>query len=432
MDRPPTSSRSEFTPTSAEELARFVADNAAGDRRPLIPCGGRTALHFGGAVPDEATLVSLSELQNVIDYPARDMTVTVEAGHRIDELQRLLAAEGQRLPIDVPLAHRATLGGAVATNTSGPGRFGHGTFRDYVIGISAVDGQGRLFSAGGRVVKNVAGYDLCKLLVGSLGTLATITQVTLKLRPAPHFRRLLWATLDSSSAIESSLDRLVTTATRPVAIEVLNAKAAWQVHGELRRSLPIDHPVLVLGFEGGDRETLEQIDTARQELSGMFTGDAVTLEAEDAESLWQVLTEYQAASDDPVSFQASVRPSQLSAFVKSASDFDVAVQCHAGTGVVIGHLPDRCSTAADVAPILSRLRELAVQSAGSLVIHSCDADWKAELSVFGPPPADAPLMSRIKSMLDPHDLLNPGRLTFTSPRSDATSRSNTSVGRERG
>src|SRR6185295_16370910 len=134
--------------------------------------------------------------------------ITVEAGIRIDELARVLAAEKQRLPIDVPQAHRATLGGVAATNASGSRRFGLGTIRDYVIGVSAVDASGRMFKAGGRVVKNVAGYDLCKMLVGSLGTLALITQLTLKLRPLPESTTLLWATFDRLGTIDEVLERL--------------------------------------------------------------------------------------------------------------------------------------------------------------------------------------------------------------------------------
>src|SRR5690606_40405915 len=107
-----------------------------------------------------------------------------------------------RILVDISQGPRATSGGAIAANTSGPGRYGYGTFRDYVIGISAVDGQGRLFSAGGRVVKNVAGYDLCKLLGGSQGALAVITQVTLKLRPLAASRRCLWGTFADPGQID--------------------------------------------------------------------------------------------------------------------------------------------------------------------------------------------------------------------------------------
>ena len=139
----------EFTPTSQAELSRFVRDNADGDRQALYPVGGRTLLNYGYPEPSPGVLVSTSALTQTVDYPARDMTITVEAGIRMNQLSEALKKEQQQLPIDVPQANRATLGGIVATNVSGPRRYGFGTLRDYVIGVSAVDAQGRLFKAGG-------------------------------------------------------------------------------------------------------------------------------------------------------------------------------------------------------------------------------------------------------------------------------------------
>src|SRR5207245_10601857 len=119
------------------------------------------------------------------------MTITGQAAITHDELQTVRAGENQRLPVDAPHPHQATRGGAIATNASGPRRYGFGTFRDYVIGISVVNDEGQEVKAGGRVVKNVAGYDLCKLYIGSLGTLGVISQVTLKLKPRPEQTTLL-------------------------------------------------------------------------------------------------------------------------------------------------------------------------------------------------------------------------------------------------
>ena len=130
--------------------------------------------------------LSLAKLNRVVDYPAADLTITVEAGMTIAELTRRLAAQRQRLPIDVPQPDRATVGGAVAVNAAGPRRYAYGTMRDYLLGFTAVDGTGRLFSGGGRVVKNAAGYNMCRLMAGSLGTLGVITQVTLMVRPLPR------------------------------------------------------------------------------------------------------------------------------------------------------------------------------------------------------------------------------------------------------
>jgi len=170
------------TPDSQAALAALVAD-AYQSRRPVYPIGGGTSLDYGLAATRPGLGLSLAGLTRVVDYPQRDMTITVEAGMTLARLAEVLAEGRQWLPIDAPQPERATLGGAIATAASGPRRYGFGTLRDYVIGITAVDGRGEIFKGGGRVVKNVAGYDFCKLLTGSLGTLGVITQVTFKLKP---------------------------------------------------------------------------------------------------------------------------------------------------------------------------------------------------------------------------------------------------------
>lgn len=414
MDGTRETGADEFTPTTASELARFVGENARTERRALCPAGGRTALRYGGPSVRAPLFVGTGRLNRVIDYPARDMTITVEAGIRVEELQLLLGRERQRLAVDIAQAHRATLGGAIATNTSGPGRFGLGTFRDYVLGISAIDGQGRLFSAGGRVVKNVAGYDLCKLLIGSLGTLACITQVTLKLRPAPECRRLLWATFADLLAIDAVLERLTTSQTRPLAVEVLNAKAAWQLNAEAAQALPVEYPVLCLAFEGTERDTGWQVETARAEVAEFGPRDMAPIESEPSHALYGALVEYQAASDDPLTFQATLPVSRVSEFLAVANESDSALQAHAGTGVVIGHLPDNCTDGPSAARLIGPLRKHAERHGGALVVLNCDAGWKQDVPVFGSPRGDASIMRGIKQALDPHDVWNPGKMAATA------------------
>lgn len=370
-------------------------------------------MHLSGPVPRESILVQTSELNRTIDYPARDMTITVEAGMRLEELQEQLAQEQQRLPIDIPQQHRATIGGAIASNTSGPGRFGYGTFRDYVIGISAVDGQGRLFSAGGRVVKNVAGYDLCKLLTGSRGTLAVITQVTLKLKPVVECRRLVLISAPSISTMENLLEKLNTSETRPVVIDLLNPKAVGQVHREARLDLPVQEYLLCLGYEGNAETVRWELETVQRELSPFPTSNVAIFSGETADRFWQALTEYQAASDDPLTFQVSVLPSRVTKIIEQAGVEGIAVQAHAGNGILIGHLPDRCSDAPAASELLTRFKQTVNEHQGSFSLLNCDAEWKPQLMSFCTPVPELELHRRMKQAFDPANLLSPGRLWST-------------------
>lgn len=209
----------------------------------------------------------------IVDYPARDMTITVGAGMSFGVLQTILQKENQQLPIDVA-DEQTSLGELVACDICGPRQFGYGSLRDYVIGIEAVDGKGRVFHAGGRVVKNVAGYDLCRLLVGSRNQLGTITQLTFKLKPLPAQQSVVVAGFRSLRDMESALERLNLTATTPVILDVLGRSATTRL---LTESMPeltaTTHgqdavAVLVLGFEGPVAACQWQNKTLQDELTG--------------------------------------------------------------------------------------------------------------------------------------------------------------------
>lgn len=401
------SSMTEFLPATQTELGRWMGENASGAARPIYPVGGRTAVHCGNPVSQPGITLCTTGLAKVIDYPARDMTITVEAGIRMDELARVLESERQRLPIDVPQACRATLGGVVAANASGSRRFGLGTIRDYVIGVSAIDASGRLFKAGGRVVKNVAGYDLCKMLVGSLGTLAVITQLTLKLRPIPETSVILWTTFDGFSRADQVLERLSTSAARPVAVDLIDSRAAAGIVAEAGLELPSHRPVMCIGVEGTARETAWQMETLRNEIKPSGPHEMLEVSAGDATKLWFALTEFQVPSDDPLTFKANLLPSRTVEFVHEAERTGCAIQAHAASGIVIGHLPDKVTTAGAAAEALAGLRKLARKCRGNVIVIHCDETWKKALPIFGDSEPGWPLMRKLKRELDPKNLLNP-------------------------
>lgn len=410
-------SSDEFVPASEVELSRWLAENAAGPGRAVFPVGGRTALHFGYPTTKPGITLCTSRLNGLVDYPSRDMTVTVGAGMRVDELSDLLRTERQRLPIDVAQSHRATLGGLIATNTSGSHRYGLGTIRDYLIGISAVDSGGRLFHAGGRVVKNVAGYDLCKMLVGSLGTLAVVTQVTLKLRPEPESTAILWCEFDRWESIELALEKLNKSETRPVALDILDVRGATAVVSETGMDLPHALPVLCVGVEGSHQEVAWQREKIQSELLPLRPARIAEAVDDDARKVWFALTDFEIPSDDPVTFKANLLPSRTVEFLRKAQAMGVTLLSHAGNGIVVGHLPDSVKSAVDANKTLSPLQSLAREARGNLVILHCDNAWQTQFPLMGVPEPSWNLMQTLKKQLDPRDLLNPGRLFGKPERS---------------
>lgn len=392
-------------PASPAELGDIVR-RAAAEKQAIYPAGGRTMLGLGLPPTRPGTAVDLTGLTQVIDYPARDMTITVQAGITVARLQELLRGENQRLPVDIPRPEQATLGGALATNASGPRRLGWGTLRDYVIGITVVNDQGQEVKAGGRVVKNVAGYDLMKLYVGSLGTLGIITQVTLKLRPLPEERACVVLGGDAGE-MNRLLEKLPTSGTRPVALELLNAAAIQRVNARTAGLLPEAAWVLIVGFEEKKATVTWQLEQLGAEVSARNVGQRI---GNESDALWTALTELSLADDAGLSFKANLLPGAVAAFVEEASALPdgLALQAHAGSGIVIGHAPATL-TRERAAAMLTVLTQRATAAQGNLVITRCPPAWKAGLPVWGAPRGDAFLMRTIKENLDPGNVFNPGR-----------------------
>jgi glycolate oxidase FAD binding subunit len=393
-------------PESVPELGDLVRHTAS-EGQAVYPIGGQTTLDLGWPPTRKGIAIDLRGLARVIDYPARDMTITVEAGITLTQLQEVLKGENQRLPVDVPRATEATLGGVLATNPSGPRRYGFGTLRDYVIGIRVINNEGQEIKAGGRVVKNVAGYDLCKLYVGSLGTLGVITQVTLKLRPLPDEEAVVLVPC-SPEQMPALLDRLHGSRTRPVCLDLLSAGAAALLNLRFGVGFPQAPWVLVIGFE--DNRTavgwqVQQVVTELSASSGLEVRAGAT-----AGPVWQALTEFPAIDGPRLTWKANLLPSAAAAFClrAAARPEQLSLLAHAGSGIVIGHAADDL-TLDDARIMLKSLLDEAAASQGNMIVPRCPPTWKASLPIWGSPRGDAWLMRAVKQALDPRGLFNPGR-----------------------
>jgi glycolate oxidase FAD binding subunit len=402
-------------PHSVTELADCVLC-AAADQKAVYPLGGRTMLGLGLPPSKPGVAVDLRSLDHVIDYPARDMTITVQAGITIAKLQAILAAENQQLPVDVPMPEQATLGGAIAVNASGPRRYGYGTLRDYVIGISFVNGEGQEVKAGGRVVKNVAGYDLMKLHIGALGTLGIVTQVTLKLRPRPEASRTVVYGCETS-ALAGLLDRLSRSATRPISIELLDQGTAYAISNLLSddrwsRGAPsiglaryLTWAFLV-GFEGNAQNVDSQVD----ELSREMGPGVLACDSSEANGIWRALVDIPLHRDIVLAFKANLLPSGVLDFgqlPRRWREGDPGILVHAGNGIAIGYA-DGGLTLDQARTMLTTLHDAAGPD-GNVVVTRCPPEWKRELPIWGKPRGDVGLMRRVKEALDPRGVFNPGR-----------------------
>ncbi len=381
--------------------------HARRDGTPIYPVGGGTSLDFGTRPSRPGIGLALGGLNRMIDYPADDMTITVEAGVTMDDLAERLRAKGQRLPVDVAHADRATVGGVVATDPSGPRQYAAGTIRDYLLGFRAVDGRGMAFAGGGRVVKNVAGYNLSRMMVGSMGTLGVITQVTLMTRPMPESSAIVVCDLPDFAAVEHLLAELVQTKTLPAAVE-LHVGVDEQTR-PLLGALPESSAArLFVGLEGSREEVDWMVGQLRLEWEASGVGPPSIVSHAQVEPFWQWLTEFDAQ------LQINVLPGDTVAAIERVlcAVPGCSIRSRAGNGVILVRLaslgPVEFATA-----VRTQLRPTIAQCGGHLVVRSYpDETALTGEDIWGPPADGDAVMRAIKDRFDPDGLLNPGRFVF--------------------
>jgi glycolate oxidase FAD binding subunit len=364
----------------------------------LYPIGGANYLHLGGVPTKPGVALKLTGLDQVIDYPARDLTITIQTGMTLGKLAEILAVEGQELPVDGPAS--ATLGGMLATNSSGPRRMTRGTLRDYLLGIQFVSDEGKVIQGGGRVVKNVAGYDLMKLHIGALGTLGILTQATFKVIPKAEERAFLAFGLNAAT-LGPTLDRLHTSHARPAMLEVLNARAAKALGVPLPTG---DAWVVMAGFEEKRVTVAQQLLKLKEELTSAPVREITTIPGD---SLLAALTKHLQDGSESFTLNATMLPSQVASYLQTATSVhpEVQVHAHAAVGVVQIEMP--CDmTVENAANIVTKLKP---NGAGSVVIQRCPPMWKAVLPKTAMLPVAAEVMATIKQTLDPDQIFNPGR-----------------------
>ena len=393
-------------PATIDELKEIVGRRVR-QGHALYPRGGGVSLDYGGVPRTPGVAIDTRGLDRVIDYPHADMTITVEAGITLTNLRDRLLEHGQRPSIDAPRADRATLGGIFACDACSSRRFGWGRPRDAIIGVGFVTSDGELVKGGGRVVKNVAGYDMPKLLTGSLGTLGILAWMTLKVRPRPERSALAWVALPNLEECGVLLDRLNHSATRPVALDLLNHSAAQAIGEPL--GLPASNGVLIVGFEDNASSVAWQIDRIRSEVA---PHDLCVLENDSADTLWSALTDFQEDAPGALTLLANIRPSALPTFIARLSPERWSIQAHAGNGIVRAHaLGDH--SLEEIQGEIDRARRDAVAAGGNLILPRCPTAWKERLLVWGEPRDDWALAERVRKALDPSGLMNPGRFIGT-------------------
>jgi len=403
-------------PGSVEEVSAVLAVCSEA-RVGVIPWGGGTSMGQGAIPARGEVALGLTRLDRVLEHEPADMTSTVQAGMTLAAYQATLGGRGQFLALDSPRPDRATIGGILAANVSGPRRIRYGTARDLLIGAKIVHADGTVTKSGAKVVKNVTGYDLNKLYVGSLGTLGVIVEACFRLYPHPPAERTWIGWFPGMAKARETVASLLDSPLVPSALELLNRAAAERVASHAGLPLGPGSTLLAVAVASVTEAVTAQLDeVARMARPQGGQGEVVAGEAHDR--FWRGVQDLSANGDPGLSLKASVLPSQVGDAlargeeVAAQQGLGLAAVSEAGTGVVRyrlwgqaagGDLDQRLAEAA------LALRAVATGARGSLVVLDAPPSVKAAVDVWGPVGQGQPLMRALKDQFDPGRILNPGR-----------------------
>ena len=399
-------------PCTAEQVAA-VLELASRDKLGVVPWGCGTQMHLGRPPAAYDVALSLKHLNRVREYDSANLTLTVEAGLALRETYRLTMPERQFLPLGYP-GGGASLGGLLATNASGGKRLRYGGVRDLLLGIRVALPEGKLLRYGGRVVKNVAGYDMCKLYIGSLGAFGVVTEATFRLSMLPEEERLLVAAFPAPAQAMAAATAVRSAALLPSTVALVSA-VGWA--DGLPVAVQSGQLALLVHVDGSIESVQRQSTEAEAICAAHGAVQASAVEGEDLLTLWQRQEEWRTSSPDPgmVQVRIGVPPSNVEAALGLLNEVPgfcrqpVSWLADAGIGSVTARLPFDAQADDLAAQVwLHELRARLQDQEGFAVVESAPEALMNRLDVWGTPPG-AGLLKLYKSRFDPHGVLNPGR-----------------------
>jgi glycolate oxidase FAD binding subunit len=398
-------------PASIEEISALLA-LAAEEGLPVTPWGGGTKMAIGSPPTRVGLVLGLRRMNRLLEHEPGDLTATVQAGMTISALQTEFGRRGQWLSLDPPYRDQATVGGILAANASGPRRHLYGTARDLLIGVTVVSADGSVVRGGGKVVKNVAGYDLPKLYIGSFGSLGIIVEATVKLRPRPDVDRLVVARFDRMKACGQAVRALMSSDLIPSALEL--------VDGEALAALGLGGPAggaVLVGFDGIAEQVEWQCAELERILGGLGLTDSRILDGAARDGVWRGVGELgrHAFEEPAAAMKWGVLPTQVVDLVEQGAaaahrnGLRCAFTAHAAVGIVTALLSGGRDAAREVVATLAEWRRLANDSGGHALLEWAPLGVKEQVAVWDSPGPSFRIMERLKAHLDPKGIMNPGR-----------------------
>jgi glycolate oxidase FAD binding subunit len=398
------------SPGSVEEVSKLLA-YANSEKLAVVPRGNGTKMAQGGVPRTLDVVLSLLRINRITEHDVPNLSLSVQAGMTLSAVQEKLAATGKGsfLPLDPSYTKQATIGGIIATNGSGPQRYLYSTARDLLLGLKAVSPNGDIVAFGGKTVKNVSGYDMTKLMIGSWGALGVITEITTKLLPLPEASATLLVSFENLAKAGSLTRKVLHSALLPSAMELMDGKAASQL-GEKGKYL------VAFNLEGVGEAVERQVAEIGEMGKKEGAIDTKVLKGQEERSFWQRVRDFALVTKAPVILKSNFVISKQAEILGNyenwaqAAGIGGAFVGHAGNGILTSYLLE--ADVAKTSPLVDLIGKFAAEAAkhdGNLVVESCPSELKAKISVWGQPRTDAVVMRRLKEKMDPFGVLNPGR-----------------------
>jgi len=415
-------------PTSSEEVVEIVCF-AKSEKLALIPCGNRTKLGIGMPPTRYDIALDMTALNQIAYYDPDDLTLSVDGGMNLTQLSDALAEQKQFLPLAVPFFDECTVGGAIASNIGSALRPGYGSARDFLLGAEFVNGAGTLTKSGGRVVKNVTGYDLHKLLIGSLGTLGAITRLNFRTFPLPESYGHLVSAFSSVEDVVRFQAMVAKSPLAPSSFDILGPEAA-QIVAEFKDNRDSALPSwftrgewhVCVGFEGAEAVLRRYSSELAQYTQKCGASTYHLLKKSDEKSLRDGLRELVKSLSSSGSGSAATIfrinvfpcfPPDVMNLRTLAQRFSIPCCIFANSSgpLYFALQPNDlgAKTIGAVTQIASRVFEYAASKDGQASILFCPRELKEQVNVWGNPGSDAHLMRRVKNAFDPQNIFAPGR-----------------------
>jgi glycolate oxidase FAD binding subunit len=400
-------------PKTVEEISEIMKV-AYAESLAVIPRGGGTKIGIGRE-PNQAHIVlGTGRLNQVLEHEASDLVAAAQCGISLKEFQGVLKEKNQFLAVDPPhLDSGATVGGIIATNDSGPRRLRYGTMRELIIGIKVVRSDGTIVKGGAKVVKNVAGYDIPKLYVGSLGTLGIIVEGIFRLYPIPELSQTYIVSFSTLEKLQEAVDSILNSSLVPTCIETLSLSLIGAISDKLNLNLSKGKYALAIRIESVDKAVRDQIFKVK-DICVERGGEGILIEGILEQTLWEEIREFawKSSGNNKAVAKVSVlitdvpRVFQALEGLSSNLGLGIYASARAGNGVLIVAMEGEISPLIEA---IGSLHNLVSPLKGNLIIQDAPSYVKSQVEVWGEIRASLRVMQRLKSLFDPNNILNPGR-----------------------